>query len=73
MNMFKEHAKKPSATKSGPGRYHSQGDGTHRDLTLKQRQAGAYGKGLRNWANTKAAAAMADKLGKRMRREMGTA
>lgn len=68
-----EHAKHPTSTKSGPGRYHVQGDGLHRDLTLKQRKAGAYGKGLRNWANTKAAAAMADNLAKRMRRQMAAA
>lgn len=40
-----------SHTKSGTGRRHVQGDGTHEHLTLKQRNAGAYGKGLRNWIN----------------------
>jgi hypothetical protein len=54
-----EHAKKPSNTKSGPGRYHSQGDGLHLNLTLKQRKAGSYGKGLRNWITNKQAAAAA--------------
>lgn len=39
----------PSHTKSGPGRRHAQGDGTHSHLTLKQRSAGAFGRGLRNW------------------------
>lgn len=51
--------KNPHSTKSGPGRYHSQGDGTHAHLTLKQRRAGAYGKGLRNWITQKQAAANA--------------
>lgn len=57
MNQIHEHAKKPSHTKRGPGRFHAQGDGTHRSLTLKQRKAGAYGNGLRNWITNKQAAA----------------
>lgn len=43
----------PSHTKSGPGRRHVDGDGTHAHLTIKQKQAGAYGRGLRNWCNRK--------------------
>lgn len=54
-----EHAKKPSNTKRGPGRYHAQGDSKHAHLTLKQRRAGAYGNGLRNWITNKQAAAAA--------------
>jgi hypothetical protein len=54
-----EHAKYPNHTKSGPGRYHAQGDGSHQHLTLEQRKAGAYGKGLRNWITNKQAAAAA--------------
>lgn len=42
-----------SATKSGPGRRHAQGDGTGANKTAKQKSAGAYGKGLRNWCNSK--------------------
>lgn len=56
--LYPEHAKKPSNTKSGPGRYHKQGDGTHAHLTIKQRRAGSYGKGLRNWITNKQAAAL---------------
>lgn len=56
MNKVNEHSKKPSHTKRGPGRYHNQGDGTHLGLTLNQRRAGAYGKGLRNWITQKQAA-----------------
>lgn len=47
-----KNTRQPSHTKSGPGRRHVQGDGTHQHLTLKQRRAGAYGKGLRNWINS---------------------
>jgi len=54
----REHSKKPSNTKSGPGRYHSQGDGKHLELSLKQRRAGMYAKGLRNWITQKQAAAL---------------
>ena len=54
-----EHAKHPSHTKSGPGRYHAQGDGTQAHLTIKQRKAGAYGLGLRTWITNKQAAARA--------------
>lgn len=59
MNQMHLHAKKPHHTKSGPGRFHRQGDGTHANLTLKQRRAGSYGKGLRNWITQKQAAAQA--------------
>lgn len=37
-----------SATKAGPGRRHVQGNGTHKHLTIKQKRAGMFGKGLRN-------------------------
>lgn len=57
MNQMHLHAKNPHSTKRGPGRFHRQGDGTHRSLTLKQRNAGAYGLGLRNWITQKQAAA----------------
>ena len=49
--------KQPHTTKKGPGRKHKQGDGTHKDLTTKQRRAGMYGKGLRTWITNKQAAA----------------
>lgn len=49
--------KNAHCTKSGPGRFHKQGDGTHKYLTLKQRRAGSYAKGLRNWITQKQAAA----------------
>ncbi len=45
-------------TKSGPGRRHVQGDGTHKHLTLKQRRAGMFGKGLRNAITAKNKAAL---------------
>ena len=45
-----------SHTKSGPGRRFVIGDGTR---TYKQRQAGAYGRGLNNWITRKQAAEMA--------------
>lgn len=45
----KRNTRSASFTKSGPGRRHRQGDGTQAHLTLKQRRAGAFGKGLRNW------------------------
>lgn len=51
--------REPHHTKRGPGRRHVQGDGTHAHLSLKQRQAGAYGRGLRNWITQKQAAARA--------------
>ena len=57
--MPSTNRKNPSTTKSGPGRFHKQGDGTHDHLTLKQRRAGAYAKGLRNWITQKQAAANA--------------
>jgi hypothetical protein len=51
------------ATKSGPGRLHANGDGTR---TTKQKRAGAYGRGLRNWINNQNRAVQANRLGKRM-------
>ena len=59
MSQSHLHAKNPHHTKSGPGRFHRQGDGRHQALTLKQRKAGAYGEGLRNWITQKQAAANA--------------
>lgn len=47
------------STKSGPGRRHKQGDGKHEHLTLAQKRAGMYAKGLRNWITNKQAAAAA--------------
>lgn len=47
--VYNEHAKKPSFTKSGPGRYHRQGDGSNK--SPKQLAAGSYGKGLVTWRN----------------------
>lgn len=41
MSRLYKHSKKPSNTKRGPGRYHSQGDGSHASLTLKQAAANA--------------------------------
>ena len=46
----------PSHTKRGTGRRAVQGDGTR---TYKQRQAGAYGRGLVNWITRTQAAKMA--------------
>lgn len=37
--------RQPSYTKSGPGRKHKQGDGSR---TSEQKQAGSFGRGLRN-------------------------
>lgn len=45
--------RQPHHTKSGPGRRHKQGDGTHNHLSLKQRTAGGYGRGLQNWLATR--------------------
>lgn len=45
-----------SHTKRGPGRRFAIGDGTR---TYKQRQAGAYGRGLRNWITRTQAAKIA--------------
>lgn len=41
-----------SATKSGPGRRHVDG---HTTAVERVKKPGAYGKGLRNWANRKPA------------------
>lgn len=38
-----EHAKKPSATKAGPGRYHKSG---YERGIKRVKEAGGYGKGL---------------------------
>jgi hypothetical protein len=46
----------PSHTKRGPGRRFAIGDGTR---TYKQRQAGAYGRGLTNWITSSQAAKIA--------------
>jgi len=45
--------KNESSRKAGPGRYHANGDGTKTD---KQKRAGAFGRGLRNWINRTQAA-----------------
>lgn len=42
--------KNASHRKAGPGRYHFAGDGSR---TAKQKSAGAYGRGLRNWLKTR--------------------
>lgn len=57
--MRDEHSKRPSATKSGPGRYHRNGDGSR---TTAQKKAGAYGRGLRNWIHQKQAAQQAQRI-----------
>lgn len=49
----------PSFTKSGPGRRHKEGDGLHKHLTLKQKRAGMFGKGIRNAITAKQKAALA--------------
>jgi len=50
-------------TKSGPGRRHN----TARAVkTLKQKNAGSYGRGLRNWIKRKQAVDQAIKLSRRM-------
>jgi hypothetical protein len=54
-----------SATKGGSGRRHAQGDGTGANKTTKQKSAGAYGKGLRNWCNGIAQRKHAANLAKR--------
>lgn len=46
------------STKAGPGRRHVQGDGLHKHLTMKQRRAGMFGKGLRNAITAKQRAAL---------------
>ena len=69
MSKSTEHAKKPNFTKAGPGRYHRQGDGTRKHLTLKQRRAGMYGKALRNHFDRKQAQFFADRAQRRMDRQ----
>jgi hypothetical protein len=53
-------AKNSSHTKTGPGRYHVQGDGSR---TTEQKRAGAFGRGLRNNITRKNAALYAAKAG----------
>lgn len=60
-----EHAKHASHTKRGPGRYHTEAP---TEKTLKQKRAGAYGRGLRNWITNKQDAEMANRLDAKMRR-----
>ena len=55
--------RQPTHTKAGPGRRH---DANRAIKTMKQRQAGAYGRGLRNWINRKQAVAQSIKLSRRM-------
>lgn len=45
--------KNASATKKGSGRFHVQGNGTGK--TDKQKAAGSYARGMRNWCNNKPA------------------
>ena len=54
LNLLRDKKRMPQASKAGPGRRHVQGDGTGK--TVKQKRAGAYGKGLRNWITNKQAA-----------------
>lgn len=51
--------------KAGPGRIHAQGNGVK---TKKQKQAGAFARGLRNWINGLNLARMANKRTKQMAR-----
>lgn len=48
-------AKEASYRKTGPGRYHVQGDGSR---TVEQKRAGAFARGLRNNITRKQAAAL---------------
>ncbi len=50
-------------TKAGPGRRANTKPATK---TLKQKNAGAYGRGLRNWINRKQAVEQSIKLARRM-------
>lgn len=50
MSHKTEHAKHPSHTKSGPGRYHKEGGV---EKTLKQKKAGAHAAGLTAWRTAK--------------------
>lgn len=56
-------AKHASHRKAGPGRRHATGNGTR---TAKQRQAGAYGRGLRNWIKQQNMARQANKNAAKM-------
>jgi len=51
------HSKRASSTKSGPGRYHKDGNGIK---TSKQLEAGSYSRGLRNWIKNKNLAKLAN-------------
>lgn len=62
----KRDTRSASFTKAGPGRRHRQGDGTHANLDLKQRRAGAFGKGLRNWITSQQRRAQSARLSKLM-------
>lgn len=52
-----------SYTKAGPGRRHNTAPAVK---TLKQKNAGAFGRGLRNWINRTQAVAQSIKLNRRM-------
>mgnify|MGYP003577056967 CR=1 FL=1 len=54
LNLLRDKKRVPHASKAGPGRRHAQGDGTGK--SVKQKRAGSYGKGLRNWITNKQAA-----------------
>lgn len=54
LNLLRDKKRMPHASKAGPGRRHVEGDGTGK--TVKQKKAGAYGRGLRNWITNKQAA-----------------
>lgn len=59
LDVYSKSPRNASATKAGPGRRHGQGDGTHEHLTVAQKRAGMYAKGLRNWITNRQAAAAA--------------
>ena len=54
LSLLRDKKRMPQASKAGPGRRHVQGDGTGK--SVKQKKAGAYGNGLRNWITNKQAA-----------------
>lgn len=49
----------PSYTKAGPGRRHNNERAVK---NLKQKRAGSYGRGLRNWIRNTQAAAQANRI-----------
>lgn len=55
--------RQPTNTKTGPGRRHVQGNGKK---SAKQRAAGAYGRGLKNHFDQKAATASAERRARRL-------